>query len=239
MSAPSRRTVLKATLGAAAALSIPMSAAGKETSSESLKGSKPMTNETRFTPSNSMIMLVDHQTGTVDWVKSLPKETVVASCRVLTRMATAYQMPLVLTTTMEEYVGPTIKDIQELAPDAFAKRYKRGGQLSCWDDAHLKEGAAKLGRKKIVLAGLTTDICLFWAASGAIKLGYEVLVVADACGTMTALGDTLTYDRLRGLGAIVTVANQAVTELVNNFGTPEGQKAQQIMNDEIISKLSK
>ena len=102
-----------------------------------------MTNESRFTPSNSMIMLVDHQTGTVDWVKSLPKETVVASCRVLTRMATAYQMPLVLTTTMEEYVGPTIKDIQELAPEAFAKRYKRGGQLSCWDDAHLKEGAPR------------------------------------------------------------------------------------------------
>lgn len=198
-----------------------------------------MTTRDRFQTANSLVMLVDHQTGTVDWVKSLPKETVIASCRVLTRMAVSYGMPLVLTTTMEDIVGPTIKDIQDLAPDAFAKRYKRGGQLSCWDDAALKDGVAKLGRKKIIMAGLTTDICLFWAASDAVKLGYEVLVVADACGTMSTLGDTLTFDRLRGLGVTVTVTNQAVTELANNFGTPEGQKAQAIMAEEIISKLAK
>jgi hypothetical protein len=44
---------------------------------------------------------------------------------------------------------------------------------------------------------------------------------------------------LRELGVRVTVVNTAVTELVNNFGNPEGQKAQQIMSDEIISKLGK
>ena len=94
-----------------------------------------------------------------------------------------------------------------------------------------------MGRKQIVMAGLTTDICLFWAARSALRLGYDVLVVADACGTTTVLGDTLTYDRLRAEGAQITVINQAVTELVNNFGIPEGQIAQQIMGEEIISKL--
>jgi nicotinamidase-related amidase len=78
---------------------------------------------------------------------------------------------------------------------------------------------------------------LFWAAVDAVKNGYHVMVVADACGTMTTLGDQLTYERLRAAGVVVTVVNQAVTELVNNFGMPEGQKAQAIMSDEIISKL--
>jgi len=87
------------------------------------------------------------------------------------------------------------------------------------------------------MAGLTTDICLFWAARSALRLGYEVLVVADACGTTAVLGDTLTHDRLRVEGAQVTVINQAVTELANNFGVPEGQVAQQIMGEEIIAKL--
>ncbi len=191
----------------------------------------------RFTIADSLIMLVDHQKATIDWVRSLPKETTIASCRVLARMALEYGMPLILTTTMEDYVGPTIPDISELAADAFQKRFKRGGELSCWDAADLRHGVQALGRRKIILAGLTTDICLFWAAVDARKLGYEVMVVADACGTMTALGDTLTYDRLRGLGVTVTVVNQVVTELVGNFGTPEGQKAQKIMGDEIISKL--
>ncbi|GAC1340503.1 MAG: isochorismatase family protein [Acetobacteraceae bacterium] len=191
----------------------------------------------RFTPADSIVMLVDHQTMTIDWVRSLPRETTIASCRVLTRMATTYAMPLVLTTTMEDYVGPTIKAISELAPDAFDGRYKRGGELSCWDSADLRDGVRALGRRNLILAGLTTDICLFWAAVDAQKNGFSVMVVADACGTMSALGDQLTYDRLRALGITVTVVNQVVTELVPNFGTPEGQKAQQIMADEIISKL--
>lgn len=192
----------------------------------------------RFTPAQTAIMLVDHQTMTIDWVRSQPRDTTIASCRVLARMAQAYAMPLVLTTTMEEYVGPTIPDISTLAPEAFARRYKRGGALSCWDAADLREGVAALERRQLVLAGLTTDICLFWAAVDAQANGYSVMVVADACGTMTALGDTATYDRLRGLGIIVTVVNQCVTELVPDFGTDEGRKAQGILNDEIISKLN-
>ena len=190
-----------------------------------------------FTTTDSIVMLVDHQTGTLGWVKSLPQDTVTTACRVLTRMTVAYDMPLVLTTTMEQQVGETIPDIQSLAPDAYAKRYARGGELDCWDDAALRDGVAALGRKRIVMAGLTTDICLFWAARSALRLGYEVLVVADACGTTTVLGYTLTYDRLLADGAQVTVINQVVTELVNNFGVPAGQAAQQIMGEEIIAKL--
>lgn len=91
----------------------------------------------------------------------------------------------------------------------------------------------------MILAGLTTDICLFWAAHAAVGLGFNVNVVADACGTMSALGDSTTFDRLRGIGVTVSVVNQMVTELVDNFGTPDGQKAQKIMGDEIISKLEK
>jgi nicotinamidase-related amidase len=196
-----------------------------------------MIDDSNFTVDNSVIMLVDHQTGTVGWVKSLPRDTVVTSCRVLTRMALTYDMPLILTTTMEQQVGPTIPDIAELAPDAHAKRYARGGQLDCWDDQRLRDGVAALGRKKIVLAGLTTDICMYWAASSALKLGYEVLVVADACGTTSVQGDDMTYARLRKAGAEISVINQVVTELANDFSTADGQKAQAIMGEEIISKL--
>ena len=196
-----------------------------------------MIDDSNFTVGNSVVMLVDHQTGTVGWVKSLPQQTVVTGCRVLVRMALAYDMPLILTTTVEQQVGPTIPDIVELAPDAYAKRYARGGQLDCWDDQRLRDGVAALGRKKIVLAGLTTDICMYWAATSALKLGYQVLVVADACGTTSVQGDEMTYARLRKAGAEISVINQVVTELANDFSTPEGQKAQAIMGEEIISKL--
>jgi nicotinamidase-related amidase len=193
----------------------------------------------RFQPTDSIILLVDHQTTTIDWVKSLPKETVIASCRVLARMGTTFSIPLFLTTTMEEYVGPTIPDLQEVAPDAFAARFKRGGILSCFDQPELTSALDATGRKNLILAGLTTDICLFWAARDAVRLGYNVNVIADACGTMSALGDQTTFDRLREMGVVVSVVNQIVTELENDFGSPDGLKAQGIMSDEIISKLGK
>jgi len=193
----------------------------------------------RFTLDNTTIMLVDHQLGTVNWVKSQPKEQVIGATRALARMAVDYQMPLVLTTTMEDMVGTTIEDLQSLAPDAYAKRFKRGGQLSCWDDAALTASVKALGRKNIILAGLTTDICAFWAAHDALGLGYNVMLVADACGAMTEMADRLTFDRLRDMGVTVCGINQAQTELVNNFGTPEGQKAMKINMEEIISRLAK
>ena len=148
-------------------------------------------------------------------------------------------MPLVLTTTMEDLVGSTIDDLQKLAPQAYANRYKRGGQLSCWDDAALTSGVKALKRKSIILAGLTTDICAFWACYDALRLGYNVMLVADACGSLTELADRLTFDRLRDMGVTVCGINQAQTELVNNFGTPEGQKAMKINMEEIISRLAK
>jgi isochorismate hydrolase len=192
----------------------------------------------RFSPSDSIILRVDHQTMTIDWVKSLPKTTVIASCRVLARMGVTSSIPLVvLTTTMEEYVGPTLPEIQEVAPDAFAARFKRGGTLSCFDQPELVAALKATGRTNLILAGLTTDICLFWAARDAVRLGYNVNVIADACGTMSTIGDDTTFDRLRSLGVTVSVVNQIVTELENDFGTPGGLKAQQILSEEVISKL--
>jgi nicotinamidase-related amidase len=153
-------------------------------------------------------------------------------------MGVTFSMPLFVTTTMEDYVGPTIEDIQQVAPEAFAARYKRGGILSCLDQPELTAALKATARKNLILAGLTTDICLFWAARDAVRLGYNVFVVADACGTMSTLGDTTTFDRLRDLGVIVTVVNQVVTELCNDFGSSDGLKAQGILADEVISKLN-
>lgn len=197
----------------------------------------PARMQDRFTTDNSIVMLVDHQAGTLGWVQSQSSEVTVASSRAMARMALEYGMPLVLTTTMEANVGSTIPDLAELAPDAYANRYRRQGQLSCWADEKLAADVAAIGRRRVILAGLTTDICLFWAATDALRLGYDVMVVADACGSMSAASDGLTYDRLRHMGITVTGINQMMTELVNDFGTPEGQKAMTINLEEIIRKL--
>lgn len=190
-----------------------------------------------FTPQNSAILLVDHQTMTVGWVRSLPKDVMVANVRMLARMGADLNIPLVVTTTMEANVGLTIQDVQELAPQAFAKRVKRGGTLNCFMEKPFVDAVKATGRKNLIIAGLTTDICLMHTVEGALREGYTVQVVADACGSMSPLSDQLTFDRLRGLGVVVTSGNQILTELYPDFGTADGQKAMKINLDEVVSKL--
>ena len=192
-----------------------------------------------FTPANSAILLVDHQNLTVDWVKSLPRDTMIANVRMLARMGAEMHIPLVITSTMETtQVGPTIKDIQDLAPEAYAHRIKRGGTLSAFLDPAFEQAVKATGRKNLIIAGLTSDICLMHTVESALRQGYRVEVVADASGSMTPLADQVTWARMRAIGAVITDGNQLLTELYPDFGTAEGQKAAQINMQEIVAKLT-
>lgn len=189
------------------------------------------------TTENAAIVLIDHQDTTVGWIASQPQTTTVNNVRLLARIGSELGVPLLVTSTMEDNIGTNIKDIQDLAPEAYAARVKRGGTLNCFLDGDFRAAAEALGRRKLILAGLTTDICLFHSAVGAIDAGYEVMIVADACGSMSPLADEVSFDRLRGLGATISDGNQVLSELFTDFGSELGQKAMQINMDEIISRM--
>lgn len=192
-----------------------------------------------FTPENSAILLVDHQKTTVDWIRSMPREASVANVRMLARIGAELNVPLIITTTMEDYVGKTIQDIQDLAPKQYAARIKRGGTLNCFLDPNYVAAVKATGRKNLIIAGLTTDICLLHTVEGAVRAGYTVIVVGDACGSMTAAADQFTFDYLRSMGVRVLGGNAVLSELYTDFGTDQGKKAMQINLDEIVSKLGK
>ena len=190
-----------------------------------------------FTTDDAAILLIDHQDMTVGWIRSQPQSTTVNNVRMLARIGAELGVPHMVTSTMEDVIGTNIKDVQELAPEAYAARVKRGGTLNGFLDPAFVASVKGLGRSNLILAGLTTDICLFHTARGAIDAGYEVQVVADACGSSSVSSDELTFDRLRALGATITGGNQVLSELFTDFGTEQGQKAQQINMDEIIAKM--
>jgi nicotinamidase-related amidase len=191
------------------------------------------------TPANSAILLVDHQTLTVDCVKSIPRETLISNVRMLVRLSAEMHIPLVITSTMEKtQVGPTIKDIQDLAPEAYTHQVKRGGTLSAFLDPAFEQAVKSTGRKNLIIAGMTSNICLMHTVESALREGNRVEVVADASGSMTALADQVTWARMRAIGAVITEGTQLSTELYQDFGTTDGQKAAQINMQEIVSKLT-
>jgi len=191
----------------------------------------------KFTPHNSAILLVDHQTSTMDWIHSQDKKNVENNLRMLARVGAEVNVPLLITTTMEEQVGLTWDGIQQTAPEQFATRIKRGGTLNCFIDPNFKTAVENLSRKNLIICGLTTDICLLHTVTSAIELGYNIIVVADASGSMSKIADETSFDYFRQIGAKVFSANAVVTELFQDFSTPDGQKVMQINLQEVISKL--
>ena len=87
-------------------------------------------------------------------------------------------MPLVLTSSLEsEFQGPTFEDLKEIAPEAYEKRVKRAGVVNCRDDPNLKSAVEATGRKKLIMAGLTNQVCIVMPSISATEEGYEVQVV--------------------------------------------------------------
>ena len=110
--------------------------------------------------------------------------------------------------------------------------------MSAFLDPAFEQAVKATGRKNLIIAGLTSDICLMHTVESALRQGYRVEVVADASGSMTPLADQVTWARMRAIGAVITDGNQLLTELYPDFGTTDGQKAAQINLQEIVSKLT-
>lgn len=181
-----------------------------------------------FTPSNSAIILIDHQPGVLNMIKSLPAEVVTANAATLARLGDQMRIPLVITSTREnlEFLGTTLPAVQKAAPKAYERRIQRPGTLNAFNDKAFAQAVKATERQNLVMAGILTDVCLWHAAVSAVELGYNVRVVADANGTSTVLGDQVTYDRLRDLGVVVTTTNGVLFDLYPDLSTPEGQRAE-------------
>jgi isochorismate hydrolase len=85
------------------------------------------------------------------------------------------------------------------------------------------------GRRKLILAGIGTDVCAVFPTLHALRDGYGVQVVADACGTDAALSHEIALERMARAGATITNTAQVLAELARDFSTPEGGRLVQII----------
>lgn len=192
----------------------------------------------KFTVENAAILLIDHQQGTIKLARNLPREEIVQNTRALARTAVETEMPLVLTSSMEtNFQGLLLEDLQTIAPVQYEKRVKRPGIVDCWEYEEYKKAVEATGKKKLIMAGLTNDVCTVYPAISAVEDGYEVQVVVDAGGSPTTLADETSLRRMEKHGVTLTSTNQVMAELAVSWSHDFGQKIQTIMYEEILAKL--
>lgn len=189
----------------------------------------------RFTGDNAALLLIDHQVGTMGWAKSMPFEELKRNALMLAKTAKILKMPVVLTSSMEEYAqGPLLPELEAILPAEFAARVKRLGIVNAMEDANFAAAVKATGRKKIILAGVTNDVCTVYPALSLVSDGYQVQVVADAGASPSKFGDDMALRRMEKKGVTLTSTNQVIAELAGNWATPEGA---QIVTEVVMPTL--
>ena len=179
----------------------------------------------RFTGDNAVMLLIDHQVGTMSWVHSISFEEMKRNALMLAKTASILAMPTVLTSSMEEHAqGPLLDELETILPEAFAVRIQRLGIVNAMDDEAFAAAVQSSGRKKVVIAGVTNDVCTVYPALTLVSEGYEVQVVADAGGSPSKMADDMALRRMEKAGVTLTSTNQLIAELTGNWNTPEGTK---------------
>ena len=191
-----------------------------------------------FTPQNSALLLIDHQTGTMQLIKNMPLAVVKRNALALAKVATILNCPVVLTSSQEEmFQGPLLPELADIVPNAFAARIKRTGIVNAWDDKNFVAAVEKTGRKNLIMAGVTTDICLVFPAISAVRAGYSVQAVMDASGSPFELSEEMARRRMEREGVVLTAANTVIAELTGDWSLPVAAKIREVLHADVMGDV--
>jgi nicotinamidase-related amidase len=182
---------------------------------------KPMTKELGvWTYEDCALVLIDYQNEMFEVIRSeTSADLVELHVRLLAKTAKAFNMPIVLSTVGVGFGfnGPTLPSV--LAELDGIEPIDRSS-MNAFEDEAFRAAVAATGRKRLIIAGLHTEICLTFASTEALKAGYDVLYVTDAVGGRSQAAHRTAIDRLAHAGAVPTTALAVTTELFRDWATP-------------------
>src|SRR5713226_2224342 len=159
-----------------------------------------------WTYEDCALVLIDYQKEMFEVIRSeADADLVELNVRLLARTARAFGMPIVLSTVGVGFGinGPTLPSI--LAELEGIEPIDRSS-MNAFEDQAFREAVRATGRRRLIIGGLHTEICLTFATVQALKDGYDVLYPADAVGGRSQVAHRTAIDRLAHAGAVPTTA---------------------------------
>ena len=150
-------------------------------------------------PEDSVLVLIDHQAYQFANLHSHEPTMIINNVIALAKTAKVFDVPTILSTVLEERGGFLIKGLQDVFPEQ--KPINRT-YINAWEDPKVTNAVKKTGRKQLVLAALYTEICLAMPAIQALDDGYDVFIVTDASGGVTAEAHDMAVRRMVACGAV-------------------------------------
>jgi nicotinamidase-related amidase len=169
-------------------------------------------------PSNAALLLIDHQVGTMNFgISDLSALELKNQTLLLAECARAFGLPVILTASNPNGPnGPVFPELIATLPEVPVIERMI---INSWKDPRFVEAVKKTGRKKLIMAGVSTDVCLALPAVSAVRDGYDVYAVIDASGTFSQHALMASMFRMSQAGVVIANATMLVSELLADWSS--------------------
>lgn len=172
-----------------------------------------------LSPSNHALILIDFQSQMAFATKSIAPELLRNNAALVSNAAAGFKVPTILTTVAEKsFSGPMFSEITE----AFDNQPMLDRtSMNTWEDAAVIDEVNRIGKDRLVFAGLWTSVCIVGPVLSAIEQGFEVYVITDASGDISEEAHERAVERMIQAGAKPVTALQYLLELQRDWARTE------------------
>lgn len=170
---------------------------------------------TLLTPQDHTLMLIDFQSQMAFATKSIDAANLRTNAALISAAAAGFNVSHILTTVAEKsFSGPMFGEVTEpFGGEAMLDRTT----MNCWEDEAVIRRVNEIGKSRIVLAGLWTGVCIVGPALSALDQGFEVYVIADACGDVSPEAHERAMERMVQAGVRPMTSVQYLLELQRDW----------------------
>src|SRR5436309_11417451 len=172
----------------------------------------------RLTPENAALLLIDHQVGLYTGIRDIPVAELKHNVVALAKAVKVFGVPIIVTATSPEMWGPVIPELTEALPGISIINRTT---VNAFDDARFAKAVEATGRKKLIIAGVSTEVCLAFPAIHATGLGYDAYAVIDVSGTFSETKRITGLLRMVQAGVIVTDYSTVAVEMLKDNASPK------------------
>src|SRR6266481_9963508 len=180
---------------------------------KSMETKAPSRYHERLTSDNAALLLIDHQVGLFTGVRDIPVAELKHNVVALAKAAKVLGVPLIVTATSPEMWGPTIPELTEALPGiSIISRTS----VNAFDEPRFAKAVEATGRKKLIIAGVSTEVCLALPAIFATGIGYDAYAVIDASGTFSETKRITGLLRMVQAGVILSDYSTVAVEMLKD-----------------------
>lgn len=147
----------------------------------------------------------------------LKTDEVIKNTNVLIAMAKEMDIPILVTEQYPKGLGCTVPEIEVNLEGAI--KFEKNSFTACTEGVLSAFG--KLNRKKVIITGMETHVCVFQTVRDLIKSGYHVVVAADGVSSRTKENYKNGLSLMKDMGAVISNTETILFDLLKISGTPE------------------